>query len=292
MDTLKVSLYRELENGVVKRMYPESSADIITYDNSVHNSSDPVMNVQEKLDELSSTITSIDSRTSGLDTDYYTKADIDDILYEPVRIDEFTSSITKAEIGTSGYTTLTYKVTRMTKITSINVAGVDIINPDNSDITSLKGFKTFSGGVSVPYNSNSASDVQQTFTITVVDSPTTNNNATTATKSVKINYYYPIFYGVLDSENISVIQMLALNKYIADTNKGTGSYEFNAASNNGYLWYCCQSGYNVSFSVGGFGGGFEDPIILEEVDINGINTEYKCYRSTNRQTVDVIVDVK
>ena len=288
MDTLKVSLYRELENGVVKRMYPESSADIITYDNSVHNASDPVMNVQEKLDELSSTITSIDSRTSGLDTDYYTKADIDDILYEPVKIDEFTSSITKAEIGTSGYTTLTYKVTRMTKITSINVAGVDITNPDNSDIMTLK---SFNGGVSVPYNSNNASDVQQTFTMTVVDTPTTNNNATTATKSVKINYYYPIFYGPLDSENISVIQMLSLNKYIADTNKGVGSYEFNAGSNNGYLWYCCQSGYNVSFSVGGFGGGFENPIILEDVDINGINTEYKCYRSTNRQTIDVIVDV-
>ena len=287
MAIVRATLAKSVDN-VISYIYPKSVADIIEYDNSAHSSTVLTMSTQDKLDELHNGIATLDSSVTNNFLNYYTKADIDDIFYTPVKIDSFTSSVTKAEIGSTGTTTLSYSVTRMTKITSLTVAGVAQSNPDTS---SLVGSKTFTGSQSVSYASGSASVTSQSFSMSVKDTATSNHAATTATKSITINYYYPIFYGVLDSATINASQVVGLTRYLGTSNKGTGSYTFNAGSTNGYLWFCCQSGSSVSFAVGGFSGGFESPTTVSGININGISTSYKCYRSTNRQTSNTTVVV-
>ena len=204
MAIVRATLAKEV-SGTINYIYPKTVADIVEYDNSANSSSVPTMSAQAKLDELHNSITTLDTTVTNNFTNYYTKADVNDILYQPVTINSFTSSVSKAEIGSSGTTTLNYSVTRMTKITSLVVGGVTQSNPDTSNLVMSK---TFTGSQSVSYASGSASVTSQSFSMSVKDTATSNHAATTATKSVTINYYYPIFYGVLDSATINASQVV------------------------------------------------------------------------------------
>ena len=288
MSLVRATLAKSVDN-LITYIYPKTVADIVEYDNQQHSATTPTMSVQDKLDELHDGLSDLDESVTTEFTYYYTKLDVNDILYKPVTIDTFTSSVTIAEIGSSGNTTLTYKVTRMTKLTSLVVAGVTLTNPDTSDLVMEK---SFSGTQSVAYNSNSASVTSQSYSMSVTDTATTNHTATTATKSVTINYYWPVFWGIIDSTTKpSASQILGLNRALKANNKGTGTYTYAANTTNGYLWFCCDSGSSVSFAVGGFSGGFESAVNVSGVSINGLSRTYKCYRSTNRMTASVSVVV-
>ena len=276
----RATLCKEI-NGILEIILPKTVADIVEYDNSEHDALHPSLTVQDKLDELHDGLSALGTSAAQNFTNYYTKADINDILYAPVVINSFTSNITVAEIGSGGSATLSYSVTRMTQLTNLTVAGETLTNPDTSDKVMQK---TFTGTKSVAYSSSSASATSQSFSMSVTDTATTGHAATTASKSVTINYYYPVFWGMLDSATINATQVVALTRALKSNNKGTGTYSFPAGSNAGYMWFCCQSGSSVSFSVGGFVGGFESPVAISGIDINGITASYKCYRSTNRQT--------
>ena len=288
MSINKVTLAKEV-NSTIEYLYPKSTADIIEYSNIEHDATTPTMSVQDKLDELHDGLSDLDESVTTEFTYYYTKLDVNDILYKPVTIDTFTSSVTTAEIGSSGNTTLTYKVTRMTKLTSLVVAGVTLTNPDTSDLVMEK---SFTGSQTAAYNSASASATSQSYTMSVTDTATTNHAATTATKSVTINFYWPVFWGIIDSTSTpTTSQILGLNRTLKANNKGTGTYTYPANTTNGYLWFCCDSGSSVSFAVGGFSGGFESAVNVSGVSINGLSRTYKCYRSTNRMTASVSVVV-
>ena len=284
----KVTLAKEI-NNTIEYLYPKTTADITEYDNSEHSAVTPTMSVQDRLDELHDGLSDLDESVTNEFTYYYTKLDVNDILYKPVTIDKFTSSVAIDEIGSSGNTTLTYKVTRITKLTSLVVAGVTLTNPDTSDLVMEK---SFSGTQSVAYNSSSASVTSQSYSMSVTDTATTNHSATTATDSVTIHYYWPVFWGIIDSTTKpSADQILGLNRTLKANNKGTGSYTYPANTTNGYLWFCCDSGSSVSFAVNGFKGGFESAQNVSGISINGLSRTYKCYRSTNRMTASVTVDV-
>lgn len=282
------TLAKEID-GSITYLYPKSTCDLIEYDNSQNSATKPTMSAQDKFDELSSNLSNLQDDTTSKFKEYYTSLAIDDILYTPVTIDLFTSSVVNAEIGTSGPTTLTWKVTRMTPITQISVNGTTIQNPDT--VASL-GKYTYSGTNNVTYVSTGAAITSQQFTMSVTDTKTTSHAATTATKSVSVNFYYPVFYGMLDSATITAAQIANLIRDRKNDNKGTGTYEFGAAASNGYMWFCCPSDYTVKFSVGGFEGGFNAPVAVSGVVVNSnITRAYNCYRSTNRMTANTTVTV-
>ena len=276
----KATLAKEV-SGTLEYIYPKTVADIVEYDNSSHDAAHPAMSVQDKLDEMHTTLENLDDVVNDSLTNYYTKADVNDILYTPVVINTFSSNVTSAEIGSSGTATLTWKVTRMTQLTALTVAGNALTNPDTNDKVMSK---SFSGTVTVNYASASSSVTSQSFSMSVTDTATTDHAATTANRTVTINYYYPVFWGMLDSTTITAAQVTSLTRTLKGNNNGAGKYTYPAGSKNGYMWFCCESGSSVSFSVGGFSGGFESPVSVSGISINGISTSYKCYRSTNRQT--------
>lgn len=287
----KATLAKEID-GTIEYIYPKTVADIVEYDNSEHSNVNIVMSVQDKLDELHDGLATFEYQTTEKFKKYYTSAEIDDILYKPVTC-TLSASKSVAEIGTSGSLTLTYSITRMTQLTSLVVNGETLTNPDTSRLVMEK---TFSGSRSVNYASASASVTSQTFSMSVKDTATTNHSATTATKSVTLRYRYPIYYGIIDSTTITAAQIVnsSIMTKVAESSSdnGAGSYTFAANSKNGYLWFCCQSGYSVSFKVNGFTGGFEPAQTVTGVAVNSnITTSYKCYRSTNRQNASVTVVV-
>ena len=288
----KATLAKEID-GTIEYIYPKTVADIVEYDNSEHSNVNTIMSVQDKLDELHDGLATFELQTTEKFTRYYTSAEIDDIFYKPVTC-TLSASKSVAEIGTSGSLTLSYSITRMTQLTSLVVNGETLTNPDTSHIVMEK---TFSGSRSVNYASASASVTSQTFSMSVKDTATTNHSATTATKSVTLRYRFPIYYGIIDSPNtITAAQIVnsSIMTKVAEpsSDKGAGTYTFAANSKNGYLWFCCQSGYSVSFAVNGFTGGFEAAQTVTGVAVNSnITTSYKCYRSTNRQNASVTVVV-
>ena len=288
MAIFKATLAKEISN-VINYIYPKTVADIVEFDNSELDANHATMSVQDKLEELHNGLSDFESDTATNFTQYYTKLNIDDMLYKPVTIDKFTTSVTVAEIGTSGTTTLSWQVTRHSPITALTVAGD---NKKSVETSNLMGETTYSGTVDKSYSSSGTTQVSNTFSMSVTDKATTNHAATTKSKEVSIAFYYPVYYGILDSTTITASQVKNLTKKLGSNSKGAGSYSYAANTTNGYLWFCCQSGETVEFAVNGFKGGFESPVVVSNVAVNSnISTSYNCYRSTNRQNAKVTVVV-
>lgn len=180
-----------------------------------------------------------------------------DIFVESIVINSFSAAPPVSEMGSSQTITLAWTLSK--QATSQNING--------SPVT----------GNSKQYTGVSSS---QTYTLNVSD------GQTSASKSVSISFANRIYYGA--AENITGVTeltgILSNDPEITITvNAGAGEYIIYAIP--------ARLG-DVTFYVGGFEGGFENPVEQVITNDSGYQETYKVYRSTNAGLGETTIDIR
>lgn len=222
-----------------------------------------------ELTELSNTVDSKASTTdlSSLTDTVSTKADesecvdirarLDALEYQPIKINSLTGNPTVCELGSSNTIALAWNLNKAASQQNIN-------------------------GNAVTGNSTQIAGVTEntTYTLTVTD------GQSTASKNVSVSFANQIYYGA--ATDISAVT--SLSKVLSNTK--TRTITVNAGADDYIIYaYPARLG-NVTFLVGGFEGGFEDPIAQTLTNASGYQEAYKVYRSTNAGLGDTTVEVK
>jgi hypothetical protein len=185
------------------------------------------------------------------------RARLDALEYEDITITSFTASPSTAELGTSADVTLAWALNK-----PATYQGID--------------------GIPVQGNSKQYTGITatRTFTLSATD------GETTATKQATVTFANQIYYGTAaDLSNVT-----ALSKVLS--NKKTRTITVNADAGE-YIIYAIPARLgSVAFYVGGFEGGFEDPVEQTLVNESGYQETYKVYRSTNAGLGETTVDIR
>ena len=177
--------------------------------------------------------------------------------YEPVKINSFTASPTTCEMGSSNSINLSWTISKAANLT---------IN-----------------GTVVTGNSYAVTGVtnNQTFTLTATDGVSTDN------KTVNVNFANQIYWGA--ATDISAVTSLS-NKVLSNNKSRTISVN---ATTDKYIIYAIPERLgNVVFYVGGFEGGFEEPVTQILTNQSGYQETYKVYRSTNANLGETTVEIR
>lgn len=215
----------------------------------------PVQNkvIKGAIDGLSNRITDLETQIS-------------DMLFKPISITSFTHDKGIQEIG-STVTSVTFTwVTNKTPV-SLTLEGLGI----NVGYTSAK------------FTELSITD-NKTWTLVATD-----EKGNRAVKTTTITFCNGIYYGVGDVEKDFTSEfVVGLNKVLQDVRE----YDFTVSPNNCYIYYAIpKSRGAVAFKVGGFEGGFEKPEIVSVTNASGYTEDYYVYRSTNKLSGSVSIDV-
>ena len=185
------------------------------------------------------------------------RARLDALEYEDITITSFTASPSTAELGTSADVTLAWALNKPP-----TYQGID--------------------GIPVQGNSKQYTGITatRTFTLSATD------GETTATKQATVTFANQIYYGTAaDLSNVT-----ALSKVLS--NKKTRTITVDAAAGQ-YIVYAIPARLgSVAFYVGGFEGGFEDPVEQTLANASGYQEVYKVYRSTNAGLGETTVEVR
>lgn len=185
------------------------------------------------------------------------RARLDALEYEDIAITSFTASPSTCELGTSATVNLAWTINKPP-----TYQGID--------------------GIPVQGNSKQYTGITatRTFTLSATD------GETTATKQATVTFANQIYYGVAaDLSNVT-----ALSKVLS--NKKSRTITVNADAGE-YIIYAIPARLgSVSFYVGGFEGGFEDPVEQTLVNASGYQEAYKVYRSTNAGLGETTVEVR
>lgn len=185
------------------------------------------------------------------------RARLDALEYENITITSFTASPSTAELGSSVNVSLAWTLNK-----PATYQGID--------------------GIPVQGNSKQYTGITatRTFTLSATD------GETTATKQATVTFANQIYYGVAaDLSNVT-----SLSKVLS--NKATRTITVDAGSGK-YIIYAIPARLgSVVFYVGGFEGGFEEPIEQTLVNASGYQEVYKVYRSTNAGLGETTVDVR
>lgn len=185
------------------------------------------------------------------------RARLDALEYEDITITSFTASPSTAELGTSADVTLSW---------------------------ALNKAPTYQGIDGIPVHGNSKQytgiTATRTFTLSATD------GETTATKQATVTFANQIYYGVAaDLSNVT-----ALSKVLSNKKTRTITVDADAGE---YIIYAIPARLgSVVFYVGGFEGGFEDPVEQTLVNASGYQEVYKVYRSTNANLGETTVEIK
>jgi len=174
----------------------------------------------------------------------------------PDLIKSFTASKSVFEKGTNASFELRWTLSRDPISIKINDIIIEDLNAIDYQVLSLSDNKTYTLEVSDSFG--------------------------TSKKSLTINFYNPIYYGV-SGDVISSYDLLT--KLVQGTRKCSFTV---TAGENEYIYYALPSSYGEPvFSSGGFVGGFN---YIRDITLN--NVSYKLYRSTmsnlGTTTIDVI----
>lgn len=112
----------------------------------------------------------------------------------------------------------------------------------------------------------SNTDIKDNVNISI----TVKNSKDTASNSVSINGYYPLFYGTNSDYKKNTSTLL---------NSNSGSFTVNAGIND-YIYII--SPHTLTFWVGGFEGGFAEQNTTTILDNNNKSITYYVYRSDNK----------
>jgi hypothetical protein len=209
----------------------------------------------------------VDSKTDDLEYQISKKASeaeaeairarLDALEYEDITITSFTASPSTCELGSSATVNLAWSINKPP-----TYQGID--------------------GIPVQGNSKQYTGITatRTFTLSATD------GETTATKQATVTFANQIYYGTAaDLSNVT-----ALSKVLS--NKKTRTITVDAAAGE-YIIYAIPARLgSVAFYVGGFEGGFEDPVEQTLVNESGYQEVYKVYRSTNAGLGETTVDVR
>lgn len=185
------------------------------------------------------------------------RARLDALEYKSIAINSFSAAPPINEIGSSQTITLAWSLNKTA--TSQNING-----------TPVTGNTTQFTGVAA----------SQTYTLSVSD------GQTSASRSVSVSFANRIYYGAAaDLTSVTELSSLLSNdpERTITVNAGTGEYIIYAIP--------ARLG-DVTFFVGGFEGGFEDPVELTLTNASGYQEAYKVYRSTNAGLGETTIDIR
>ena len=185
------------------------------------------------------------------------RARLDALEYESIKITSLTATPSIAELGSTETITVTWLLNKEAQAQNIN--GVPVSG-------TLKQYTGISQTV--------------TFALTVTDGQTSD------TEEVTTEFANRVFYGSAENlDSVSDLQFVLSN----DRKR-----EFTVEASNGeYIVYAVPIRLGqCTFYVGGFEGGFEDPVLQTLVNPNGYAEQYFVYRSTNANLGLTTVEVR
>lgn len=185
------------------------------------------------------------------------RARLDALEYKGIKINAFTESPAVCELGSTNTITLEWSLSK--QATNQNINGLPVT-----------GTSKQYAGVTSP----------MTFTLNVSDDNTSD------TKSVSVSFANQIYYGV----SASTEDVTSLTKVLSDNKERT--IKVNARAGEYIIYAIPVRLGNVSFYVGGFEGGFEDPEVKILENSSGYQEQYYVYRSTNANLGETTVEIK
>ena len=184
------------------------------------------------------------------------RARLDALEYEDITITSFTASPSTAELGSSVNVDLAWSINKPPTYQCIDGIPVQGNSKQYTGITATR-----------------------TFTLSVTD------GETTATKQATVTFANQIYYGVADD----LSNVTSLSKVLSNKKTRTITVDADAGE---YIIYAIPARLgSVVFYVGGFEGGFEDPVEQTLVNESGYQEAYRVYRSTNAGLGETTVDV-
>lgn len=185
------------------------------------------------------------------------RARLDALEYVDMKINTFTASPSVCELGSSNTINLAWTLSKAATQQTIN-------------------------GMSVTGNSKAFTSVTtgMTYMLNVTD------GHTSASKSVSVTFANQIYFGAA-SDLTTVTQ---LSNVLSNTKARTITVDAGAGE---YIVYAIPVRLgDVSFFVGGFEGGFEDPVEQILTNESGYQEKYNVYRSTNSNLGETTVEIK
>lgn len=196
------------------------------------------------------------------------KSQVADLLYKAMTISSFSHNAGTKEIG-STVTSVTLSWTTNKTPTRLTLDGELLAN-------TLKS-RTLNG-LSI------TADKPKTWTLTATD-----ERGHTVNKTTSITFCNGIYYGVGDMQaNFTSNFVTSLTKRLQTAK----AYDFTVNPSTQFIYYAVPKRLGtVTFKVGGFQGGFEAPETVSVTNNSGYTEDYYVYRSTNRVTGSIAVDV-
>ena len=208
---------------------------------------------QAALDDLTDVVSTKASEAECIDI----RARLDALEYVDMKINTFTASPTICELGSSNTINLAWSLNKAATQQNIN-------------------------GMAVTGNSKAFESVttNMTYQLSVTD------GHTNASKSVSVSFANQIYYGAASD----LSSVTSLSKVLSNTK--TRTITVNAGAGE-YIIYAIPARLgDVTFFVGGFEGGFEEPVEQVITNASGYQETYKVYRSTNANLGETTVEIK
>jgi len=196
---------------------------------------------------------------------------ISDILYEPISITSFSTAI--KEMGSTVNTvTLSWKFNKTPTKLILN----DGTSDDTLDINATN--KTIND-LSITMSAN------KTWTLKATD-----ERGATDTKTITVTFCNNIYYGIGDMESGFDSAFITTN--LTKRLQASKVFDFSVTPESKYVYYAIPERLGtVTFKVGGFAGGFEAPVVVSVTNGSGYTENYNVYRSTNKVSGSISVDV-
>jgi hypothetical protein len=185
------------------------------------------------------------------------RARLDALEYVEMKINTFTASPSVCELGSSNTINLAWSLNKAATQQNIN-------------------------GMAVTGNSKAFASVttNMTYQLNVTD------GQTNASKSVAISFANQIYYGAASD----LSSVTSLSKVLSNNTARTITVD---AGSGEYIVYAIPARLgDVAFYVGGFEGGFEEPVDQILTNASGYQELYKIYRSTNAGLGETTVEIK
>lgn len=185
------------------------------------------------------------------------RARLDALEYKDIKINSFTVAPALSEIGSLQTVTLSWSLNKQATSQNINGAPAEGNSKQYTDVSS-----------------------NTSYTLNVSD------GQTNASKTVNVSFANRIYYGAAaDLTTVTSLSSVLSNnpERTITVNAGAGQY---------IIYAIPASLGDVAFYVGGFEGGFEDPVEQILSNSSGYVETYKIYRSTNAGLGDTTVEVR
>ena len=209
--------------------------------------------VEEQVTALQTTVSGKADEQECVDI----RARLDALEYKSIAINSFSAAPPVSEIGSTQTITLAWVLNKTATSQSINGSPVTGNSKQYTGVTT-----------------------GQRYILNVSD------GQTSASRAVSVSFANRIYYGA--AENITGVT--ELTGILSNDPERTITVDAGAGE---YIIYAYPARLgDVVFYVGGFEGGFEDPVELTLTNSSGYQETYKVYRSTNAGLGETTIDVR